>query len=513
MKNTLNTHINIALIFILLFLSGCAGSIKEYESMSDFPSITPDYVNVVIPPNIAPLNFYIREKGEKYRVEIHSVHGKSIIVEQNSPSIEIPLKKWKNILAENKGNFLLVDVYVKNGNWKKYKTIKDSIVQDKIDSYLVYRLINGAYITWNKMGIYQRNLENFDQFTIFENTSTEESCVNCHMFPNNDPDKMQLHFRAVHGGTMIKYGDELRKIDTKTDKTIAAGGYPSWHPNGRLIAYSMNAVRQNFTSDPGKPQDVFDKVSDIALYDVESNTLISIPELSTSSRENLPTWSPDGKWMYFISAPGVKKNLENKTKVKYDLLRIPFNEATNTFGSVDTVLTSEETGLSMTFPVISPDGKYMLLGMTDYGYFPVYHKVSDIYLMDMETGEYRKLETNSSSTDSYHSWTSSSRWFVFSSKRLDDTYSRPFIAYIDNNGKEYKPFILPQKDPLFYEDYMQNFNRPEFVTGKVQLNTRDVRDLVLSEAEKVNFMHFEDKKTKELEGTASEADDTEYSMH
>jgi dipeptidyl aminopeptidase/acylaminoacyl peptidase len=179
------------------------------------------------------------------------------------------------------------------------------------------------------------------------------------------------------------------------------------------------------------------------------------------------------------------------------------------------VLSSKEVGRSITFPVVSPDGRYLLFGATDYGYFPVYHAVSDIYLLEIATGKYHALNSNSSSTDSYHSWAFSGRWFVFSSKRLDDTYSRPFFAYFDENGKTHKPFVMPQKDPAFYESYMVNFNRPEFVTGRIQLNPREVRDLVLSDAENVVYRSYEaspafDSDTLEY---MPDENETEYSMH
>jgi len=69
---------------------------------------------------------------------------------------------------------------------------------------------------------------------------------------------------------------------------------------------------------------------------------------------------------------------------------------------------------------------------------------------------------------------------------MDNVYSRPYFAYFDANGKEYKPFLMPQKDPEFYDTFMKNFNRPELVKGKVELDENEMRDFVREEAEEVN---------------------------
>ena len=74
---------------------------------------------------------------------------------------------------------------------------------------------------------------------------------------------------------------------------------------------------------------------------------------------------------------------------------------------------------------------------------------------------------NSNDTESYHSWSSNGRWVVFSSRRLDGLYTRPFIAYVSERGEVFKPFLLPQQDTDFYSLLMKSFNIPEFVKGAV----------------------------------------------
>jgi hypothetical protein len=124
--------------------------------------------------------------------------------------------------------------------WLKFSALSDSIASEKIDNYQVYRLINGAYNGWDKVGVYQRNLGNFDQYTTFEYTSTDRSRVNCHMFSQNKPENMLLHFRAAQGGTVVVDGKEMKKIDTKTDHTRGACGYPHIKNEIYVLSYLID---------------------------------------------------------------------------------------------------------------------------------------------------------------------------------------------------------------------------------------------------------------------------------
>ena len=47
-------------------------------------NIDPDYSGTVIPPNIAPLNFIVKEPGTRYYVKISSKEGKKIEISGNS---------------------------------------------------------------------------------------------------------------------------------------------------------------------------------------------------------------------------------------------------------------------------------------------------------------------------------------------------------------------------------------------------------------------------------------------
>lgn len=121
--------------------------------------------------------------------------------------------------------------------------------------------------------------------------------------------------------------------------------------------------------------------------------------------------------------------------------------------------------------------------LSGHATFPIWHQEADLWMLDLQNGN--KLTCldalNSCNVESYHSWSSNSRWVVFSSRRLDGLYTCPYIAYIDADGTIGKPFILPQARGDFYQECMNSFNIPEMVKGKVDVNRYQLVQKALDE--------------------------------
>lgn len=172
--------------------------------------------------------------------------------------------------------------------------------------------------------------------------------------------------------------------------------------------------------------------------------------------------------------------------MKYSLCSISFDPETRRFGhQVDTLYSSEQATVQITgaehksasFPRVSPDGKQLVFTLSEYGNFSIWHKDADLYRIDLDSGVMHRMdEVNSDDVESYHSWSSNSRWLVFSSRRIDGLYTRPYLVHIDENGKTGKPFVLPQEDPDFYSRFMFSYNIPEFVKGKVEAEVHTIAD-------------------------------------
>lgn len=460
-----------------LLFCACSEDWEKGKRLESTPALFPDYAETTIPYNIAPLNFSVCSDGCRVSVLLESGNV-SFKVEAPDGNVRIPERKWKKLLQEARGDSVRITMACKkDGGWEIWQPIFLSVAAEPVDPYLVYRLIEPGYSLWNKMGIYQRDLTSFEETAVYENKMTDYNCVNCHSFCNYDPDKMLFHLRAKLAGTVRIDGNTLELLDTKTDRTISTFTYPYWHPSGRYVAFSTNKTTQQLH--PLQRTEVYDTASDVIVYDVERHTVLSVPEItSQASFETFPSFSPDGKSLYYCSAPACQMP-DSIESLAYSLCRIPFDPASGTFGSqVDTLLDARMSGKSVSFPRISPDGRFMLCTLSDYGTFPIWHKEADLYMIDLKSGTGTYPETlNSDDTESYHSWSSNGRWVVFSSRRLDGLYTRPFLAYIGKDGKPGKPFLLPQEKAGYYDRLMKSYNIPEFVTGKVTNRSYVIRRL------------------------------------
>ena len=485
---------------ILLTATGCNKRMPVSDELNQNAVINPDYTSVTIPPNIAPLNFRINETADKYVVRFHNSDGIEFIVNSRNASIKIPGKKWHKLLSASVSKEFYVDIVVKKSQkWVKFNSITNYVAPDSIDKYLVYRLIDPEFETWNIMGIYQRNLENFDVTPIMLNRVSDGNCVNCHTFCGNSSKTMMFHMRSEHAGTVIYRDGKLSKINTKTGKTIANGMYAAWHPSGNYIAFSVNNIVQSYHAIPGRTVEVYDTLSNIVLYDVNKNVITSCRTLSGPDHlETFPAWSPDGRYLYYCCAiknvlkqPDYNSFMDVHSKIRYDLLRIAFDPESRTFGTVDTVVTVSDKVRSISFPRISPDGRYILFCESEHGNLTIWHPESDLYLLDLNTGIVTRPDINSNKSESFHTWSSTGRWIVFSSRRDDGLlYTRPYFVYFDTSGQMRKPFVLPQKSTRHYFRIMKSYNLPELVTSKVDLNPRKFAGIIKAQATNAVFQDF-----------------------
>ncbi len=450
----------LVLLLLLLLFVGCGAPSAMPES-GDYPPVFPDYVGVTVPEGMAPLTFQMTD-GSRQRIHTTRV-GDTL---------------WYEVTAWQKG--------ARQG--VRYKPFPVYISHDPIDPYIAYRLIEPGYESWYDMGIYQRRLSSYVETPIVTNAANNRGCVNCHTFPSGNPSQMLFHARGAGGGTVFIHDDNVRLINLREHGPLKQGTYPTWHPSGRYVAFASCQTHQCFSVADSQPIEVYDTASDIILMDLETGGITAPPFLNTAEVwETFPSWSPDGRTLYYCAADSVQPMPEARGRLHYRLMAVDFDPATGTFIQETNrqIIKTTETKFepSFSFPRVSPDGRYMLFTASAYATFPIWHKEADLWLLDLADGTIRPCdELNSPDTESYHSWSSNGSWIVFSSRRIDGRYTRLYIAHHDGNGHFAKPFLLPQKYPAHNTLRLKSYNIPEFVCGEVPHHQKAVRKLFPAKA-------------------------------
>jgi len=437
------------------------------------PAIRPDYADVVIPPNIAPLNFTVLEPGCWYHVRLRGADGPTIDVSSRGSAIAIPPRLWRRLLEANRGGAIRLDIWVLDEarRWARFEPIRQTVAAEPIDPYLAYRLLRPLYNKYVNVGIYQRHLESFDESPVVLGRTFRNGCVNCHTFLNHRGDTMLVHIRGPATAMLLASNGRVRQAETRTRYTRAPAAYSAWHPSGQFVTFSVNALRQ-FMHAVGETREVFDGDSDLGCYVVQDHSVRSSRHLTQPERlETFPNWSPDGRHLYFSSAP--KAPIAQYRQVRYDLMRVSYESRSKTWGSPERVLSASAMGKSLLEPRVSPDGRFLMFCACPHGSFPIYQPGSDLYLLDLRSGRCERLPVNSDRCDSWHCWSSNGRWFVFSSKRRDGLFAKPYFSYFDAAGRAHRPFLLPQEDPDFYESYLMNYNVPELIDRRIELGPKD----------------------------------------
>lgn len=463
------------LIMLTFLLTACQEEVKNAKEADSLPPIFPDYAEVTVPVGIAPLNFCSAGEAERLDVVLKGDNGGEMHVQ--GAYADFDADEWHRLLETNKGGRLVCTVCVKTRDgWTRYRDFTIYVSDYPLEDYgLTYRKIAPGYEVYSKMGLYERELASFDERAIIENTQVPGMCVNCHTPNRTNPDQYVFHVRGGHGATLVHREGTTELLQALNDSLKGSMVYPYWHPSGRYCAFSTNQTRQGFHVVKDERIEVFDLSSDVFVYDAEKHELLLDTLLMTGHfSENSPVFSPDGRTLYYTTA--LQQHYPTGFREqKYSLCRIGFDPENGCYGTqVDTLFNAFKEGKSLSWPRPSYDGKYVMVTLADYGYFSIWHKESDLWLLEVATGRMLPLEdANSPDADSYHNWSAGSHWFVFTSRRENGLYSLLYLSCVDGEGKATKPFLLPQKNPkAYYLNSVYSYNTPDFTSRSVELDSR-----------------------------------------
>ena len=474
-------------IIIGLLFASCTSVPKDVVMNEKLPEIYPDYIGVTIPAEIAPLNFSYADESVDC-IDVVARGSKGGEIHTNGYWADFDLEEWHHLTEQNKGGKITFTVCAqKQTQWTQYKDFDVFVSSQPLEEWgLTYRLIKPGYENGGYIGMYQRDLSSFNEYSMVESSVVPGYCMNCHTANRTNPDRLTMQVRGEGGGTMLLKDGKQEWLDTKTAETKVAGSYGYWHPDGNYCALSASSVHQAFFTGRGQRIEVFHTFSDVEVLDIRTNQLILSPLLSTDDLEIFPAFSHDGKWLYYSTSKPCNVPFEYE-KVQCSICRIAFDAEKGQFGErVDTLLNGPATGKSYILVRPSYDGRWLMYTVSSRGNFPVCQNDADLWLMDMKTGESKELkELNGKWSESYHNWSDNSHWFVYSSKREDGMYAQLYIASIDDKGIVTKPFLLPQRNPReFYDNMMFSYNVPDFTKTKVDIDAHEFRSKLLDKKRK-----------------------------
>jgi tetratricopeptide (TPR) repeat protein len=309
-------------------------------------------------------------------------------------------------------------------------------------------------------------------------------CGNCHSFADdgrtlgldvdygNDKGAYAIMDVAKHmvmdDAKIITWADFRRE-----DGELTFGLLSRVSPTGRYVVSTVKD-RSVFVALPDlmMSQLFFPIKGILVVYDREMKTFKELPGADDPRYvQSNPVWSPDGKEIVFARATAyaadkliqqnnalldekdVPEFTVQKKPFRYDLYRIPFNDGRG--GVAEPIPGASGDGRSNYFPKYSPDGKWIVFCKANS--YMLLQLDSELWIMPAQGGEARRLRYNTPRMNSWHSWSSNSRWLVFSSK-VNGPYTQLFLTHIDDEGNDSPPVLLER-----FTSTDRAANIPEFV--------------------------------------------------
>jgi tetratricopeptide (TPR) repeat protein len=311
-------------------------------------------------------------------------------------------------------------------------------------------------------------------------------CGNCHTFSAdgsvlgmdvdyaNDKGAYALTGTAKHMNLAVS--DIISWSDYKREDKVPTFGLLSQvSPDGRYVVSTVKDL-SIFVPRPDLAfSQLFFPIKGILLiYSRQNKTFLPLPGADDSEYvQSNATWTPDGNYLLFarskvyhlkmahdftkllLSPDECSEFLSHEKEFKFDIYRIPFNGGKG--GKAEPLPGASGNGSSNFFARVSPDGKWVVFCKASS--FMLLQPDSKLWIMPAQGGQPRLMQCNTPLLNSWHCWSSNSRWIVFSSK-VNTPYTQLFLTHVDGAGNDAPPVLLEQ-----FTQPDRAANIPEFMNG------------------------------------------------
>lgn len=311
-------------------------------------------------------------------------------------------------------------------------------------------------------------------------------CASCHVFSSDGKlMSMEMNYNADSGAQFIAPVEKHIRLfkdnffswndfPRKGALPPTRGLFAKMSPSGRYVASTVNEISYAaLTNDFRFSQLFFPTYGVLAIYERENKKFYRLRGVDNYNYvQTNPNWSPDEKYIVFARAKtknevhkdilNIKTQIEdadihelnNRYNIQFDLYRIPFNDGEG--GTPEPLKGASNNGMSNYFARYSPNGKWIVFTQSKTGI--MLQPDSQLFIIPASGGVARKMKCNRNLFNSWHSWSSNSKWLLFSSK-VNTAYTEIFITQIDENGNDSPPVLLSR-----FSDKGYAANVPEFVT-------------------------------------------------
>jgi len=415
--------------------------------------------NAVIPNNLQHL-IVEWEAPEDYSTAF------LIELKSNSRTLEVLLRKrmrWQTdddeLAAFRNDRELTLTVYRLNrGETTKSSPVRVVISECSLRDRILYREVPIYFIPGAPVSIEQLFLCQTAPLRLLR---VEQACVGCHAYSGDSVIFNCVEKRTRKAVTLQRNGGGFRT----GGRDFGSFSFVALSPNGRYAAVVKSAQGKLTTRhDIIEPFDLVYKSADVYIYDFETDSIAPLPGASDPRfNEDMPAFSPDGSHVIFSRYQSLRRGFNDFIIESMDLYQVPFNGGKG--GVATPVPNASANHLYQYFARYSPNGKWISFCRANGQRGIFARKESDIYLLSLHDHAVRKLSLNCEhSMDSWHDWSSDSRWLVFSSKRNNDNLTALYLSHMDDNGRSHPPIKISHSS-------VGKMNTPLFAPASLNLET------------------------------------------